>query len=268
VGHSINTEQLLADIACMDSKLSSSHQLRGNFVTADPRLDRLREVDLRSLDFSVRRRLSDQQLLFPRSYTWNVPIVLDQGPDGACVGFGFAHELAARPVAVTGIDFEFARDIYWQAQRADDWSGGAYPGARPFYEGTSVLAGAKVMVRRGFFESYDWALNLNELVSAVSYRGPAVMGVDWYEGMFEPDDSGFVHPRGEIAGGHCVCIAGVTVRRNAEAKLDPVSSYFTIVNSWGSGWGVNGRCRLTLLEMMKLWPGGEFCIPSGRSQEG
>jgi hypothetical protein len=63
---------------------------------------------------------------------------LDQGKEGACVGFAWSHELAAYPVRVE-VDDEFARSkIYAEAQKIDEWPGEAY-------HGTSVLAGAKVV---------------------------------------------------------------------------------------------------------------------------
>lgn len=38
----------------------------------------------------------------PRSYTWRCSKVLDQGREGACCGFGTAHELIARPAERKG----------------------------------------------------------------------------------------------------------------------------------------------------------------------
>lgn len=239
-------------------------ELRNGQWTEDQRLDRVRHVDLRSLNYPVSAVLTADQYSNPRSYTWSLPERLDQGAEGACVGFGFAHELAARPGIVTGVNNTYARDLYWDAQRADDWSGGSYPGASPVYEGTSVLAGAKVCLKRGFYKEVRWALNLTDLVIAVGYTGPAVMGVDWYEDMLDTDDHGYIHPTGDIAGGHCVCINGVKIVKKADGTADPLRSYFVIQNSWGRSWGVDGRCGITLAETMKLWSGGDFCIPIGR----
>jgi hypothetical protein len=142
-------------------------------------------------------------------------------------------------------------------------------GNSPFYEGTSVLAGAQVVKAAGYIHEYRWALTIEDLVTAVGYHGPAVIGVDWYEGMFATDADGFIHPTGRLMGGHCVCIVGVKAVRGADGKLDPLRSYFLIHNSWGAAWGiedhdVGGRCKLTVAEMLVLWPGGDFVIPIGR----
>jgi hypothetical protein len=238
--------------------------LRNGQFTNDPRLDRVRHVDLRSLDYPVSELLTADQYSNPRSYTWRLETYLDQGPDGACVGFAFSHELAARPGVVSGINNTYAKHLYWDAQRADPWLGGSYPDASPQYEGTSTVAGAQVAKRRGFIKEYRWALNIMDLVTAVGYSGPAVMGVDWYEDMIDPDEGGYVHPYGDIVGGHCVCLIGVRIVRTAIGKVDMLRSYFVIHNSWGPDWGVDGRCGITLAELMVLWPAGDFCIPIGR----
>lgn len=237
--------------------------LRNGQSTWDPRLDRVRAVDVRSLNYLVRDTF--ETTLAPRSFTWRLPLWLDQGREGACVGFGWAHELAAMPAMVEGITNIFAREkIYWPAQQIDPWPGGAYPGASPIYEGTSVLAGAQVVQRMGYIGEYRWALDLQDLILAVGYKGPAVIGVDWYEGMLDTDAAGYVHPTGQIVGGHCLIIHGVRIIKRADGSINHYKSYFTLHNSWGSSWGVNGRARITFAEMLKLWPGGDFCIPMNR----
>lgn len=238
--------------------------LRNGQFTQDPRLDRVRHVDLRTLQYPVQELLTADQYSNPRSYTWGLSAWLDQGDEGACVGFAFSHELAARPGVVSGIDSAYARNFYWDAQRIDPWAGGSYPNASPQYEGTSTVAGAQVAKNRGLIKEYRWALNLKDLVTAVGYTGPAVMGVDWYEDMIDPDEKGYIHPTGEIVGGHCICIIGIRVVKAADGSLDVLRSYFVLHNSWGASWGVQGRCGITVADMMVLWPAGDFCIPIGR----
>jgi hypothetical protein len=240
--------------------------LRSGEATADPRLDRVRHVDLRSLDYPVAETLAAEGVVTPRSYTWKLAVQLDQGREGACVGFGWAHELAARPAEVEQITNAFAREhIYWEAQKIDQFPGGAYPGAVPFGEGTSVLAGARVVAHLGYIDEYRWALAPVELVLAVGYKGPAVIGVDWYEGMMRTDADGFIRPTGRVVGGHCVVVHGVKVVHDGDGRVDPTRSYVRIQNSWGPDWGLNGRCRLSFIDLAVLWPAGDFCIPLGRT---
>jgi len=159
------------------------------------------------------------------------------------VGFGIAHELAARPAEVSGLTNKFAKEaIYWEAQKIDQWKGGSYPGGKPKYEGTSVLAGVQVARDKGFFESFHWAFSLNDLALGVGFRGPAVLGLPWMEGMLDTDDKGYIHATGDVGGGHCILCRGVNVREK----------YFLLRNSWGKGWGVNGDCKVSFDDMKKL----------------
>lgn len=239
--------------------------LRGGQRTPTPMLDRIPYFDPRSKQYPIRATL-DAEAATPRSYTWALGAdVLDQGQQGSCVGHGITHELMAKPMVVTGLDSRFAReDIYWEAQKVDDWEGGSYPDATPFYEGTAVLAGAKVAQRLGHFSAYRWAFNLADLVAAVGSAGPAVIGVHWYEAMFRPDADGYISPAGDIAGGHCVVVLGVSLTRRE----------FLIANSWGTDWSLirwpagrrehtyQGFAKVTFDSMERLLgENGEACIP-------
>ena len=166
----------------------------------------------------------------------------NQGSEGACVGFGIAHELRARPSEVEGVTSFMARDIYLEAQKIDPWPGGSYPGAGPQYEGTSVLAGIKVAQKMGYFDSYRWAFGLHDLMLGVGYNGPAVLGVPWYEGMFDIDNKGFIHATGRIMGGHCILCKSVNIKKN----------YFILHNSWGLGWGNGGDCYISFQDMSTI----------------
>lgn len=250
-------------------------RLRDGSAVDDIRLDRLYEEDWNSLNFPVTRRLRSAEILkLPRSYTWSCGLWLDQGSEGACVGFGCCHELAARPVTVSGLTNDYARTkVYWEAQKIDPWSGGAYPGATPFYEGTSVLAGIKILHKLGFYSEYHWALDLQQLVIGLGYTGPAVLGLDWYEGMYDTDENGFIKVEGMNVGGHCILAIGVKcVWPDGVAKnfvnLDLDRSYITLHNSWGKSWGVEGRAKITLRDMgVLLAANGEACFPKRTSKK-
>lgn len=248
--------------------------LKGGQWTNDPRLDRVREVDLRSLNYLVADVMEAGEYAKPRGYTWRLEDWLDQGSEGACVGFGCTHELAARPAVVEGLTNDFARTkVYWEAQKIDEWAGGAYPGATPRYEGTSVNAGLKILKSLGYIEEFRWALKLEEACWYLGYRGPLVIGVDWYRDMFGTDANGFLHASGNIEGGHCVCVIGQRIvwKDSTGAKnwdnVDLLKSYWLIHNSWGKDWGVNGRAKIALIDVMKLWPSGDFACISGRVVE-
>lgn len=212
------------------------------------KFDRHVQFDERSRNFPIRAAVPLQH----RSYTWTVGITLDQGQEGACVGFGWAHELAAKPIIVKDITNQFAHDrIYKEAQKLDEWDG-------EDYSGTSVIAGAKVVKNQlKAMVEYRWAFGLEDLRLAVGHAGPAVLGVNWYEGMFNVDSGNFVHAIGQMSGGHCICCFGVNNR----------SKYFSLHNSWGESWGNGGNCKISFDDMDKLLhESGEACIPMGRRQ--
>jgi hypothetical protein len=225
--------------------------LRDGSTVLDSRLTRLVQFDERSREYPVMASVPTGAK--PRSFTWGCGTVLDQGPDGACVGFSMTHELIAKPAIVSGLDAKFAKEkVYWEAQKIDPWAGGSYPGASPFYEGTSVLAGMKVLQKMGYVGEYRWAFGLNDLVMAVGYKGPAVLGIPWYNGMFDVAPCGHVHVTGQIAGGHAILCRGVNVKERT----------FLLHNSWGAGWGKNGTALISWDEMDRLLhEQGEAVIP-------
>lgn len=193
---------------------------------------------------------------------------LDQGREGACVGFATAHELLAKPAPVRGVDKAYARRIYLSAQRIDPWPGGAYLGAVPFMEGTSILSAAKVCKTLGFYQSYRWGLSLEETARGLAYSGPAVLGTSWYEGMDQPDARGFLRPVGSIRGGHAILMQAIHIVyrnpliRGSWAAVDWQRSFVILHNSWGRTWGIDGRAKLSLADLGRLLDDdGDACFP-------
>lgn len=239
--------------------MSQHLSLRDGSETQDRRLDRIPAFDQRMLAFPIQDALnSDQSKVITKK--WETPggtPVLDQGAEGACVGFGVTNELSYYPVAIPNLDATFAREsIYWVAQEADPWPGGSYPGASPRYEGTSVLYGVKAAADLGYYQEYRWARSERELALGVGYLGPSIIGVDWYEGMFKPAKDGYIRISGEKVGGHCCLVIGINAK----------SGYYTIHNSWGPSWGKNGTAKLSRKDMATLLnANGEACIVTRRN---
>lgn len=236
----------LIDTASNGATAGEMFQLRDGSTTFDPRLDRLQQFDERSRNYPVRAAISHTA---PRSYTWPLDITLDQGREGACVGFSVAHELRAKPKVVAGVDQPLAMRLYKRAQFLDPW-----PGEQ--YSGTSVLAGVQAAQEMGYFKEYRWAFGVDDLALAVSRKGPAILGIDWYNSMYSPDR--YEHGRywisvgGQIAGGHAILCVGYNVKLNA----------FCLHNSWGEDWGTRGRAWITYADMDRLLrAGGEAVIP-------
>lgn len=206
-----------------------------------PAFGRVPSIDPRNANFPYQRLVSPQSL---RSYTWTCPIHLDQGQLGSCVGHGWTHARDARPKShvVTEQD---ALAIYYRAQQLDE-----YPGEN--YEGTSVLGGAKAMQEKGWISSYTWAKSLTDVLHAIGYAGPVVIGVNWLAGMMDTDGNGQIHATGAVEGGHCVALVGVSIPK----KLVRVH------NSWSTSWGYGGDAFLSFDDLERLLGDqGDACIP-------
>lgn len=207
--------------------------------------DRAENWDARNNDFPLRLLAAadeEPEALISRplkTKTWTIPDVLDQGSEGACTGFGTAHMLSSTPRAVKGVTAATARGIYREAQRQDEWPG-------EDYEGSSVTGAMKAAKVLKHVTRYVWPRTAREVAVAISYFGPVVIGVDWYEGMMTPDDLGVVHVRGKVVGGHCVAVTGFNHK----------SDVFTFPNSWGEGWGQHGFGRITLADLDRLLGSG------------
>lgn len=209
-----------------------------------PKLDRLIEYDERSRAYPIRTLVEGK---VRRSYTWRVGVSLDQGNDGACVGFGWAHELSARP-SVRPMTNELARMLYKEAQALDVWPGESY-------EGTSVIAGAKAVQAHDWLQEYRWAFSEEDLALAVGYKGPAILGVLWLSGMdnLVKDAAGrlWASATGSIRGGHCFITHGYSV---------PLNAY----KCWNS-WGAPSEFYIKATDMAVLLSSqGEACIPVKR----
>lgn len=228
-------------------------QLRDGTTVEDSRLGRLVQYDDRSKDFPVSAapRVADQP--FPTvGRGWSVRHWLNQRSTPHCVSFSWHHEALALPArAVFESDdaaTQIAHNRYFEMQKLDEWAG-------EDYDGTSVLAGAKFMKNQGYFDSYRWCFELRDIIMALAYEGPVVMGTNWYEGMYDPDSDGFIHVEGDNVGGHAWLIPSFSVKHK----------FVRIWNSWGDDWGDRGRAKISWDDLEKLLINdGEGCVPIDR----
>jgi hypothetical protein len=213
---------------------------------------RSKEYDMRSL---LRRR--DIEI---KRVMWDEGVVLDQGTEGACVGFAWMGELLAAPAQpekqpefnkANRIAFKF----YKRAQQIDEWPGDNY-------EGTSVLAGAKVMKENGFISSYRWCFNVEDVRDTVISEGPVVVGVPWKSGMYSTTKSGLVTLTGRHVGGHALVITGYDPAMKFGNQTYEV---FRWRNSWNTTYGVDGSGYIRVQDLARLLKStGEACVPMGR----
>lgn len=129
-----------------------------------------------------------------------------------------------------------AVSFYSDATKLDPFPG-SYP---PDDTGSSGLAVAKALQRRGLITSYSHAFGLEHLLDALQLA-PVLIGIGWHQSMFEPDAQGFVHPDGDVVGGHEVCVRG-----------DDAKGSVLVRNSWGSSWGLRGDFRIAYSDLAAL----------------
>lgn len=243
-------------------------------MTEHRRLNWVPRFDERSRSFPARAGIAKLLPVIKRNKLWRVGPILDQGYEGACVGFGWTAEALATPVAVdlnrVRADIprdpeQFARHVYRAAQKIDEWEGESY-------EGTSVLAGAKVMTGFGLLKEYRWSFSIEDVLYSVLRRGPVVIGIWWYESMYDAPN-GILKAYGEVVGGHCLTVVGF-LRPGASFKLADGSVLkntldqdgFILQNSWGKDWGVNGLAVISWNDLKWLLADqGEACVASRRS---
>jgi hypothetical protein len=234
--------------------------LANEVAPQDRVLDWVPRHDPRSLQYPVRTLFKHPE---PMNMTWRTPSTpLDQGREGACVGFGWVHEALTTPVRVDIARMasvvprnptDFALYVYRQAQRIDEWEG-------EDYEGTSVLAGAKIMQDLGLLREYRWAFGVMDVALAVTNVGPVVIGIPWYDSMYE--SKGIVEVHGSVVGGHCLLVMAY---RKAGAVFENEAA-FGLFNSWGPGWGRNGLAWIRQSSLARLLADrGEACVPTRRS---
>ena len=180
--------------------------------------------------------------------------ILDQGSEGACTGFGLAavanhllttRRIGADPLPVSPFMF------YALARRYDEWAG-------EDYEGSSCRGAMKGWHKHGVCAGKLWTATsrakggLNDKVIADASQRPlgsyfrvnhqdfvamhaaiTEVGILYasarvHAGWQEVGDSGIIHLREELLGGHAFAIVAYDERG------------FWIQNSWGESWGRRG----------------------------
>lgn len=234
-------------------RVSDATRLRARIdaVAASRGLGRLCAPDARDKNFPMSALV--RAAVVPKTKTWATFVKpLDQGPYPHCVAYAWTQFLLAAPMphsvnALTtgaGGVSGFTGALYHDAQQVDEWPGDGY-------DGTSVRAGAKVLVKRqNLATGYVWAHSAAQARDFVCSVGPVVFGTWWYERMFAPTEDGTLLAEGDAVGGHAYLIIGYSVARDA----------FRVLNSWGSTWGQKGRAWLRFADAERLIAeDGEAC---------
>jgi papain like protease len=164
---------------------------------------------------------------------------LDQGNEGECVGFCNAGVLAAKPLAYA-VQNSTGRKIFAAAKAFDESQG------RYFSEGATMIAGLQVCRKANYYRTFGWNFGIDDTINWLVRRGPVALGINWYESMYETDSKGLIVVDGPIAGGHAILANGFWPNHPEFGDV------LVLTNSWGSGWGINGRGYLPVESAKRL----------------
>ncbi len=224
--------------------------------------------DPRSLNHPIRTLIGEVERV---SRFWmESPLRLNQGDEGKCVGYGWIAEVLGQPRAVKIGDGslsaaeQFATEVYRAAQHIDEWDGNSY-------QGTSVLAGAKVIQSRGFMDGYRWAFGIDDVIDTLcagarTGGGPVVLGIPWLTSMYSTPPNGLVTVDGSVVGGHCITATGYHPRmRFSTGGSWEFHEVVRWRNSWGPDYGRGGSAFIKVADLGRLLTmQGEACVPQGR----
>jgi hypothetical protein len=166
-----------------------------------------------------------------------------------CVGHGWAGWSQGAPLMIKPMADMQPFALYDQFIVNDEFDDNDVDPDRQM--GTSVRAGAKVLKQMGHIKNYLWAESAEDVRAwHLAGFGTVVLGINWYDGMMEPDKYGRLIVSGGIAGGHCVKTTGWNDERDM----------LRIQNSWGRGWGEAGHAWISRQDLQRLLTeDGEAC---------
>lgn len=194
------------------------------------------------------------------------PVILDQGREGACTGFGLAavaNHLIRIRVESGDLTPVSSRMLYEMARRNDEWPGENYSGSSargamkgwhkygvcdeahwPYVHGKedSVLSRDRLEDAQNCPLGAYFRVNHKDLVamhSAISETGILYATATVHKGWSAVKSDGLITYQTEVTGGHAFAIVGYD------------RDGFWIQNSWGSSWGDQGFARISYYDWLE-----------------
>ena len=192
-------------------------------------------VDPRNREYPVAAKFPLGVELPLTSRKWQCDYSLDQGREGACIGYAGAHWMGSQP-RPQDVSSRIAQRFYAGAQRNDVWPG-------EDYEGTSLQGLMRYWRKEGLIGEYRWIFSADDLLRTLSHLGPVIVASAWPEECFHPDPYGFIEYDGERQGGHATCWTGIDVERE----------YCTIQQSWGRRHGKGGEVYMRFRDVERMF---------------
>ena len=153
----------------------------------------------------------------------------DQGNIGSCTGNAAAGVLSTAPFKHR-FGQRTAVRLYTRATQIDPFPG-TYPAEDTGSDGLSVAKAAK---EKGWVSAYFHAFGLTAALTALQTTA-VISGITWKTGCDNVSPEGQIRWTGQVRGGHEIEIDEIDVERQR----------VWLTNSWGQGWGLDGRAWLS-----------------------
>lgn len=165
---------------------------------------------------------------------------LNQGNLGKCTAEALCGRLntqPGQPAASFRLFTDTDTDALYGLETKNE--GQPWPPNDPGGSGLAVCQAAKQL---GWIKSYGHTFSFQDALRGLSKR-PFIIGTNWYDSMFQPDDNGLVtiSPNATVAGGHeYLCVQNLV-----EQQL------LGFWNSWGQ-WGKAGMFYQSYAQVERL----------------
>jgi len=181
----------------------------------------------------------------PRTVPWQLGPLLNQGQNPWCVAFTGREWMDAEPYPVANLAEPSPAQLYAGAQANDEIAGP--------HDGSTDRGLMKYLTGLSLVGPFHWAQTIEEAAQYVLTTGTVMCGVPWHRSMFTPDSEGYLHPDGDVVGGHEFL---------GSWYIEQADDY-VFRNSWGNWGNVPGQPGMFKMHAADfralLASGGDVC---------